>query len=117
MDGAARARGEVGGGGRDLGLVEVEQDEVAAFGGEGLGAAQADAAGRAGDEGAAPGQAGHHQAPVFCIEAQGSAGALRSPAWSSSMEMPSGERTKAMWPSRGGRLMVTPPSISLWQTA
>ena len=30
------------------------------------------------------------------IEAQGSAGARLSPAWSSSIEMPSGERTKAM---------------------
>jgi hypothetical protein len=29
--------------------------------------------------------------------------------------MPSGERMNAMWPSRGGRLIVTPASISRWQ--
>ena len=45
-------------------------------------------------------------------------GRLQSPPFcSSSIEMLSGERTKAMWPSRGGRLMVTPPSISRWQVA
>ena len=35
----------------------------------------------------------------------------RLPVCSSSIEMSSGERTKAMWPSRGGRLMVTPASM------
>ena len=58
-----------------------------------------------------------YQAPTFGIEVQGSAGASEPSFCSSSMEMPSGERTKAMWPSRGGRLMVTPPSISRWQVA
>ena len=48
---------------------------------------------------------------------QGSAGALASPFCRSSKEMLSGERTKAMWPSRGGRLMVTPLSIRRWQVA
>jgi hypothetical protein len=33
------------------------------------------------------------------------------------MEMLSGDRMKAMLPSRGGRLMVTPPSCSLLQVA
>jgi hypothetical protein len=58
-----------------------------------------------------------YQLPVLGMEAQGSCGARASPACSSSMEMPSGERTKAMCPSRGGRLMVTPPSIRRWQAA
>jgi len=44
-------------------------------------------------------------------------GASAPPFCSSSTEMPSGERTNAMRPSRGGRLMVTPPSISRWQAA
>jgi len=48
----------------------------------------------------------------FGIDAQGSAGSSASPFWSSSIEMLSGVRTKAMRPSRGGRLIVTPPSIS-----
>jgi hypothetical protein len=30
---------------------------------------------------------------------------------SSSIEMPSGERTSAMWPSRSGRLVMTPPTV------
>ena len=57
-------------------------------------------------------QARHHHAPVLGIEAQGSAEALCSPFWSNSIEIPSGERTNAMYPSRGGRLMVTPPACS-----
>jgi hypothetical protein len=35
----------------------------------------------------------------------------RLPFCSSSIEMPSGERTSAMWPSRGARLVTTPPSV------
>ena len=58
-----------------------------------------------------------HHTPVFGIEAQGSAGAFASPRWRSSIEMLSGERTNAMLPSRGGRLMVTPAAISLRQVA
>jgi NhaB family Na+:H+ antiporter len=42
------------------------------------------------------------------MEAQGSRGGSAPPRCSSSIEMPSGERTKAMRPSRGGRLIVTP---------
>ena len=46
-----------------------------------------------------------HHSPVLGMEAQGSRGGRR-PSCSSSTEIRSGERTKAMWPSRGGRLMV-----------
>src|SRR5271156_6800324 len=45
--------------------------------------------------------------PVLVMLVQGSAGASASPACSSSMEMPSGVRIKAIRPSRGGRLIVT----------
>ena len=55
--------------------------------------------------------------PVFCIEAHGSCLGLGLPFCNSSMEMLSGERMKAMWPSRGGRLMVTPYFISFSQVA
>ena len=58
-----------------------------------------------------------YQLPVFGMEAHGSALALAGPFCRSSIEMPSGERMKAMLPSRGGRLMVTPLSISFWQVA
>ena len=58
-----------------------------------------------------------HHTPVFAIDAQGSAGAFVSPFWMSSIEMLSGVRMKAMWPSRGGRLMVTPAALSLAQVA
>lgn len=58
-----------------------------------------------------------YQWPVFGIETHGSAGAFGSPFWSSSIECRSGERTKAMLPSRGGRLMVTPAFISFSQVA
>ena len=53
-----------------------------------------------------------YHSPLLGIDAHGSAGACAAPFWSSSIEMPSGERTNAMRPSRGGRLMVTPASIS-----
>ena len=49
----------------------------------------------------------NHHAPVFGIDAHGSCGG-RWPSCSSSIEMRSGERTNAMCPSRGGRLIVTP---------
>src|SRR6185369_15914233 len=62
-------------------------------------------------------EAAHHHSPVFGIEAQGSAGASEPPFCSSSIEMLSGERTKAMCPSRGGRLIVTPASISRWHVS
>lgn len=58
-----------------------------------------------------------HQDPVFGMLAQGSATGSASPAWSSSIEMPSGVFTKAMRPSRGGRLMTTPCFCSAAQVA
>lgn len=58
-----------------------------------------------------------YQLPVLGMEAQGSAGARAGPSCSSSTEIWSGERTKAMRPSRGGRRMVTPWSARRWQAA
>src|SRR6516164_9115523 len=58
-----------------------------------------------------------HQCPVLGIEVQGSAGGFGSPFCKSSIECRSGERTKAMLPSRGGRLMVMPAFISFSQVA
>jgi len=58
-----------------------------------------------------------YQWPVFGIEVHGSAGGFGSPFCNSSIECRSGERTKAMLPSRGGRLMVTPIFISFAQVA
>ena len=59
---------------------------------------------------------GYH-APIFGALAQGSFGACGLPFWSSSTEMPSGERMKVMRPSRGGREMVTPRSAKRWVAA
>ena len=62
-------------------------------------------------DGEKPGKT-QYQLPVFSMDAQGSAGACASPSCSSSSEIPSGDLTKAMRPSRGGRLIVTPlPSV------
>jgi hypothetical protein len=61
--------------------------------------------------------AGCYHDPVLAIEVQGSCGGFASPFCRSSIEMPSGERMKAMRPSRGGRLMVTPLSMSLRHVA
>lgn len=58
-----------------------------------------------------------YQWPVFGIEAHGSCGGFGSPFCNSSIECRSGERTKAMLPSRGGRLMVTPAFCSFSQVA
>ena len=58
-----------------------------------------------------------HHLPVFGIELQGSAGGRASPFCRSSIEMLSGERTKAMRPSRGGRLMTTPSACRRAQVA
>ena len=58
-----------------------------------------------------------YQWPVFGIDAHGSFGGSASPFCSSSIEMLSGERTNAMCPSRGGRLIVTPASMSFWHSA
>ena len=59
----------------------------------------------------------NHQAPTFGIDFHGSATGSAVPACSSSIEMLSGERTKAMRPSRGGRLTTTPWSARRWQVA
>src|SRR5271169_704865 len=56
-----------------------------------------------------------YQLPVFGMLAQGSLAGSGVPFCNSSMEIPSGERTKAMLPSRGGRLIVTPLSMRLLQ--
>ena len=48
-----------------------------------------------------------YQTPTFCIDFQGSAGASAAPFWSNSTEILSGERMKAIFPSRGGRLMTS----------
>jgi len=58
-----------------------------------------------------------HHLPVFCIDFHGSASGSASPAYKISTLISSGERTNAMRPSRGGRLMVTPASISFWQVS
>jgi hypothetical protein len=58
-----------------------------------------------------------YQTPVFCMDFHGSAGSNRAPFCNNSIEMLSGERTKAIQPSRGGRLMVTPWSTRRWQVA
>jgi hypothetical protein len=58
-----------------------------------------------------------YQWPVFGIEVHGSAGGFGSPFCNSSIECRSGERTKAMLPSRGGRLMVMPAFIRRSQVA
>lgn len=58
-----------------------------------------------------------YQWPVLGIDDHGSCGAFGSPFCKISIECRSGERTKAMLPSRGGRLMVTPAFISLSQVA
>jgi hypothetical protein len=65
----------------------------------------------------AGGASRRHQAPVFGMEAQGSRGGSAPPRCKSSIDMPSGDRTKAMWPSRGGRLIVTPPACKRSQVA
>ncbi len=58
-----------------------------------------------------------HQTPVFGIDAHGSAGASAWPFCNSSIEIASGVRMNAMWPSRGGRLIVTPAFINRSQKA
>ena len=55
--------------------------------------------------------------PTLGMEAHGSCFGSGDPACRSSIEMPSGERTKAMWPSRGGRLMGIPASMSFRQVS
>jgi hypothetical protein len=49
--------------------------------------------------------------PVLGIDFHGSCGGKAVPFCKSSIECLSGERTKAITPSRGGRLIVTPAFI------
>lgn len=58
-----------------------------------------------------------YQWPMLGIDDHGSCGGFGSPFCNSSIECKSGERTKAMLPSRGGRLMVTSAFISFSQVA
>ena len=58
-----------------------------------------------------------HHSPVLGIDAQGSSRGSAPPFCSSSTEILSGERMKAMRPSRGGRFMVTPASCSFRQVS
>ena len=70
-----------------------------------------------GRQNASPHAGQTYQWPLFSMETQGSAGACAAPACNSSIDTLSGERTKAMRPSRGGRLIVTPLSIRCWHIA
>src|SRR5262249_45962122 len=58
-----------------------------------------------------------HQCPVLGIEVHGSFGGSGAPFCSNSIDCLSGERTNAITPSRGGRLIVTPAFISFSQVA
>src|SRR3954453_2477032 len=58
---------------------------------------------------------GPYQLPTFGIVVHGSCGGSASPCCRSSIEIPLGDLMNAMRPSRGGRLMVTPLSISCLQ--
>ena len=60
--------------------------------------------------------AGYHF-PVFPIDFHGSCGGFGEPFCNNSIECLSGERTKAMTPSRGGRLMMTPAFMSRSQVS
>src|SRR5690606_32486064 len=53
-------------------------------------------------------QSMNHHSPTFGIDTHGSSGGSGSPLCRSSIEILSGERTNAILPSRGGRLIVTP---------
>ena len=105
-----------GGGDSGCGDHAALMPEKSVRGKAGLSAPVACGATTAGIPPATPRKLRHH-VPVFGIDAQGSAGGSAGPFWKSSMEMLSGVRMKAMCPSRGGRLMVTPPSMSLLQVA
>ena len=58
-----------------------------------------------------------YQTPVLGMDAQGSRFGKGAPCCKSSIEILSGDRTKAIAPSRGGRLMVMPPFTSLSHAA
>ena len=58
-----------------------------------------------------------HQCPVLGMDFQGSLGGNAAPFCNSSIDWLSGERTNAIMPSRGGRLIVTPDCMSFSQVA
>ena len=58
-----------------------------------------------------------YQWPVFSMDAQGCIGSRALPFCRSSMDTLSGDRTNAMCPSRGGRLMTTPFRSSMLHIA
>ena len=58
-----------------------------------------------------------YQTPVLGMDVQGSRFGKGAPFCRSSIEILSGDRIKAIAPSRGGRLMVTPAFMSLSQIA
>ena len=58
-----------------------------------------------------------YQTPSLAMDAQGSRFGSGPPFCNNSIEMASGERMKAIWPSRGGLLIVTPAFINLSQVA
>ena len=58
-----------------------------------------------------------HHFPVFGMDFQGSLAGSGEPFCNNSIEWRSGERTNAIMPSRGGRLMVIPAFISFSQVA
>jgi len=82
--------------------VERQKQREAAFGG----------GGRSGEDRKEP-----YQCPELAMLAHGSSGVFAAPRCKSSTEMLSGDRTKAMCPSRGGRLIVTPCAIRYAQVA
>ena len=57
-----------------------------------------------------------YQVPVLAMLAHGSCGG-RCPSCRSSTEMPSGDFTNAMWPSRGGRWTMCPASTMRWHVS
>ena len=54
----------------------------------------------------------YYQWPILGADSQGSFDDSASPFCNNSIEILSGDRIKAMYPSRGGRLMTTPKSLS-----
>ena len=58
-----------------------------------------------------------YQLPMFSMDCQGSASGKASLVCRSSIETLSGDFIKAILPSRGGRLIVTPASIKHWQVS
>lgn len=56
-----------------------------------------------------------YQCPILGADNQGSCFGKGSPFCNNSIEILSGERIKAMWPSLGGLLIMTSHSCKCWQ--